>query len=300
MVDNFTVVEGFFIFAACISFCVGTSVAATILIFPNIRRQYFMQLIGFTQFSWVCSSLANAFGFPANGSNLCSAQSFLQLYFTQAACVWFLLFVGQYHSFVVYKKLQLNMAAMHLIAWAFPLIVATSPLLHMPYGRPTVPPYQTGLGTCTFATNSITELRQYFLDLYAAEYAFLITLMVLFVGRLWLTHQSELGSSLVTVGMMTLGVLVFWLPFAVIAGIVLWGPSEQGSWLSTAFVLTWALGLQCGTFLSIAFHVSSPESYEAWKEVYQSLVGVALTSPLLGGDGENTKRKLSFGTDIQC
>jgi len=123
---------------SAVSAAFSFSVVLTGLFWPGMmlsKCRPFSNILFFISLSDFLGSVANSFGFPPNGSKLCSAQSFFYLYFLPASWLWTLLLVYQLRTLILFKSLNLSLKWMHIICWTIPLIPTLLPLSTNEYGQ---------------------------------------------------------------------------------------------------------------------------------------------------------------------
>ena len=84
MLNSNTQVEKIVVAFSVLAILSGFSVLATGFMFPTMRKRLFMRLIMLIAISDTIGSVASAFGFPANHTALCAAQTFLINFFYQS------------------------------------------------------------------------------------------------------------------------------------------------------------------------------------------------------------------------
>lgn len=263
-------VETVFIVAAFLSIFSGISVIISIVSFPIVREQHFMQIIGLAFFAWVAACIGMAIGFPPSDTTICSFQAFLCLYFTQATFVWCVLFLVQYFTVVVRQQILIKMNGLNIIAWGFPCILSFGPLVHLRYGRPNFFPFNNGQGVCCFTAGTKSAYNAYFAILYTVEYITMFGILIGLQSILWIKYREKIGASLKVIAVMNTGIVATWLPFIFVAAVAVFSPvAHRTPALANAFFLTKALGTQAGTLFAIIFHWSNADSQRAWREVWR-------------------------------
>ena len=132
------VVEIVYISFSAVSACLSFAVVLTGLFWPGLmlsKCRPFSNILFFISLCDFLGSISNSFGFPPNGSQLCSAQSFFYLYFIPASWIWTLLLVYQLRTLILFKTLYISRKSMHIICWSIPLIPALLPLSTNYYGQ---------------------------------------------------------------------------------------------------------------------------------------------------------------------
>jgi hypothetical protein len=77
----------FIVFSALAAFLSGL-VLLTVMVFPDMQKRLFMNIILWISASNLCASIASAWGFPNAGTELCSAQAFAVPFFYKASWLW--------------------------------------------------------------------------------------------------------------------------------------------------------------------------------------------------------------------
>jgi len=124
-------------FAALSAAC-SASIVLTGLVFPSIMLSPlhpFSNILFIIALADMIACIGLSFGYPREGSNLCTTQAFFAMFFVPATWLWSSALVYQMHCMIVYKQLYLNMTQLHIICWTIAGLVALLPLTRDPYGQ---------------------------------------------------------------------------------------------------------------------------------------------------------------------
>ena len=132
------VAEVVFIGFSALSAACSASIVLTGLVFPSIMlspQHPFSNILFIIALADMIACIGLSFGYPREGSNLCTTQAFLAMMFLPATWLWSSALVYQMHCMIVYKQLFLNMTHLHVICWTIAALVALLPLTRNPYGQ---------------------------------------------------------------------------------------------------------------------------------------------------------------------
>jgi hypothetical protein len=114
----------------------------------------------FISLSDFIGSIGCSFGYPEEGTMLCSAQGFLYLYFFPASWIWTTILVYQLRTLIIKKELKLSLLSMHCLGWLIPLIPSVLPLTDLQYGQDDM---NNLISPCTFRQdNGLTYFVKYY------------------------------------------------------------------------------------------------------------------------------------------
>ena len=147
-----------YIFLASLSAFLSLMVVLTGLIWPEImlaKSKPFSTIIFFISFADFCGSVMNCLGFPLKGSDMCSTQAAVGIfYFTPASWLWSLMLVYQLRTLIIFKSIHLSINWMHFLCWSVPLLPTFLPLTTNSYGQDDS---QNGFVPCTLGGNPTTK-----------------------------------------------------------------------------------------------------------------------------------------------
>ena len=132
------IIEIVFISFASLSAACSASIVSTGLVFPSIMLSPlhpFSNILFMIALVDLIACIGWSFGYPNEGSRLCTTQAFLALFFIPASWLWSSALVYQMHCMIVHKKLFLSMTHLHVICWSIPSVIALLPLSRNPYGQ---------------------------------------------------------------------------------------------------------------------------------------------------------------------
>lgn len=132
------VAEMVFIGFATLSAACSASIVLTGVVFPSIMlspQHPFSNILFMIALADMIACIGLSFGYPREGSNLCTSQAFFAMMFLPATWLWSSALVYQMHCMIVYKQLFLNMTHLHVICWTIATLVALLPLTRDPYGQ---------------------------------------------------------------------------------------------------------------------------------------------------------------------
>jgi len=132
------VAEVVFIGFSALSAACSASIVLTGLVFPSIMlspQHPFSNILFMIALADMIACIGLSFGYPREGSNLCTTQAFLAMMFLPATWLWSSALVYQMHCMIIYKQLFLNMNHLHVICWTIAALVALLPLTRDSYGQ---------------------------------------------------------------------------------------------------------------------------------------------------------------------
>ncbi len=246
-------------------------VVLTGLIFEQMRKRFFMQIIMFVSFGDFVVALSSCFGFPPNGSVLCTVQGFLITFFLRSSWFWTTMLSYQLHNVVVIGKFNMGHLAMHGTVWGLSLLFAVLPLAMATYGRSGT---DTDVQIC-FLSTSNTEwiLAWSLLDFFVlCSLCTIIMLFFLFKIHMKVRQSTQVDalceSVFNTLYLYPIVLMVSWLPTTVINVVLSFVFStQQDSILTVAACFANTYGI----WLGVVFCVKSAESRQRW---YQLLFSV--------------------------
>ena len=106
------VAEVVFIGFSALSAACSASIVLTGLVFPSIMlspQHPFSNILFMIALADMIACIGLSFGYPREGSNLCTTQAFLAMMFLPATWLWSSALVYQMHCMIIYKQLFLNM-----------------------------------------------------------------------------------------------------------------------------------------------------------------------------------------------
>lgn len=251
------------IVSSCISFLFSMSVLLTILMFPRLRAQEFMQITFFMVISWMITNIGQFLGFPPSDSIACQLQAFVLIYFTGASACWMVIMFYQFYCLALDDRFELGPYSRQLICWGFPAILAFLPLLKLSYGRPQdFFPYGDGNGVCNFTFKNKIDYLEWFVAIVMSQgilfliYIFYIALRIYFRFR-------AIGAPIKAVLAWPLIIILTWFPW-IISATVFFVSNSTSEFDTNILHYAYAWLVQTGTLGSIAFYVNSLEVRQSW------------------------------------
>eukprot|EP01038_Epipyxis_sp_PR26KG_P019012 gene19012-26926_t len=126
-----SVSEALFRTAAIFSSLLSGFVVLTGLVFPTImlnKVRPFSYIIFFISLCDFFGSISYTFGFPLDGTVLCSVQSILSHYFFPVSWLWTTMLVFHLRCVLIHKKIRISLSSAHLICWITPIFQLILPL----------------------------------------------------------------------------------------------------------------------------------------------------------------------------
>ena len=77
------------------------SVVLSFLLFPTMRKRVFMHIIFYLSLSDLFVSIASSWGYPGQGTTLCTLQSFCLSIFVKGEALWNFVLCYQLHAVVM-------------------------------------------------------------------------------------------------------------------------------------------------------------------------------------------------------
>lgn len=268
--------EIIFIIFASIAAASSGSIVVTGLVFPQEmldQTRLFSHILFFISFTDMIASIALAFGFPQDGTTLCSSQGFLIAWAFPASWLWTLLLVYQLRSAMIYRRLFLGLAQMHGIVWTASFLVALLPLSTNPYGQDDI---GDGHNPCNYSGKPVTAMAWVLSDFYGVLLLCFL-LMTSFAIHMIIHHFHTKSDSclrkthelIFSTFLYPLGMVIVWFPIMVYTFVA-------QTYVLDEFVdqVLQILSTQYGTFLAIIFFWKAKDHRRRWS------------------------RKLGFGSDV--
>ncbi len=142
----------------------SASVILTLLVFSDLRKKLFMQIITFISVSDFIGNLPyTTMHRPGNGTWRCGLEGFFNLYFYPVSWMWTTMLAYFLYSLATDGKLPLSKLRIHIICWGLPLVFTLLILTTNPYGR------EESFGTttvCTYGGNHVSGFLWHLLTYY--------------------------------------------------------------------------------------------------------------------------------------
>lgn len=126
--------------------------------------------------------LGLSFGFPHNGTDLCTAQAFLRMLFFPATWIWSTALVFHLHSMIIYKKLHVSMIQTHIVCWTTVLAVNLLPLIQSSLG---ISDELSGKLSCLYRIHTTYAT----LWIYGIRFSFFFTCILLKIFFIYQIHM---------------------------------------------------------------------------------------------------------------
>ncbi len=212
-------------------------------------------------FCWFLVNLSISFGFPEDGSPLCTLQAVLWLYGTKTAVNWWALLMYRWLSDTTSWR-ALSTLEMHAIGWSS-CLACFLPLLKLRLGRADEL-FVDGLFVCMYgsSTTSLPQLSYWFLIPYISSV--LLTLFVAAVFGVYLYGRfREVGSSTL-VFLLPTSIVLLWIPFFAVLIMLLSGFLPVNSYTSKLMSALFLLAMQCGVPLVMAHYATKVKLRQKW------------------------------------
>eukprot|EP01038_Epipyxis_sp_PR26KG_P006874 gene6874-9415_t len=229
----------------------------------------FSHIIFFISFCDMVASIGNLFGFPNNGSFLCTLQGIILQFFFPASWFFTAALVYQIYCMVIYHKLWLNLYAIHGICWTLSLIITLLPLSTNNYGNVTEFNKDS---PCHYSGPNNESANQWF----NITYAYLPIIIILFMficGSLLLLNQTSIKSNgiarkqkmiIQTSMFYPLGLIITWFPLGIYSIITTLANETFSLAIGNAFTL---LTTSFGILIGLIFFCNSPRARLHWKNL---------------------------------
>jgi hypothetical protein len=250
--------------------CVATaSIIITCAVFPPVRRKRFMKFILYMSTCDFGMGIITLFGFPESGSNLCSAQGILCIYFS--LCSWFWTTALSYvsYSYVMYGKCWISDAVLHVVCWSLPLVLVLLPFINAKYGSSS----QDSVQWCLIVNDSRSPSYASLVWSYVSYFFWLFLCcgcMLFWAARVyWLlrTRRDTLSATVIKTYQR-----VAWYPVAMIGFWILNYicndfRSDENNLYAGISMLT---GVSYGTATAVIFWLKSEECRTRWSDLLNS------------------------------
>lgn len=166
------------------------SVILTGLVFPSIMlnpSNPFSNILFIISVCDCIGCLGLSFGFPHNGTDLCTAQAFLRMLFFPSTWIWSTALVFHLHSMIIYKKLHVSMIQTHIVCWTTVLAVNLLPLIQSSLG---ISDDLSGKLSCLYRFHTTDAI----LWIYGIRFSFFFTcilLKIFFIYKIHVYLQSK-------------------------------------------------------------------------------------------------------------
>ena len=292
-----------FIGFSALSAACSASIVLTGLVFPSMMlspMHPFSNMLFMIALCDSISSISFSFGFPLDGSTLCTTQAFLTWFFTPASWLWSSALVYQMYCIVVHKKLHLSTTHLHTIIWTLCCLITFLPLIQVQYGQDDV--YNGDIFCFAKCNGSEMDCYLWEIGLYQATLQISIIMMIAYLCKIscYLNNAKEeiVGRERV------LFQSLCWYPIGLIACwtflvIMVWIISFKDSHIVTLLQIHTALimSTQYGTICCITFFSSSSLVRQRWIDLLTCAGGHHIESTSEADQSEASRQ--SFLSDVK-
>ena len=162
----------------------SSSVILTGLMFPSIMlnpSNPFSNILFIISVCDCIGCLGLSFGFPHDGTDLCTAQAFLRILFFPSTWIWSTALVFHLHSMIIYKKLHVSMMQTHIVCWTTVLAVNLLPLIQSSLG---ISDELSGKLSCLYRFHTSYAI----LWIYGIRFSFFFTCLLLKIFFIYKVH----------------------------------------------------------------------------------------------------------------
>jgi hypothetical protein len=122
--------------SSIISVVASGFVLLTFILFSDLRKKLFMQIITFISLSDFIGNLPYTTTYrPPDGDFLCSLEGFANLYFYPVSWLWTTMLAYFLYSLATVGKLPFSKPRIHIFCWGLPLMFTLLMLTTNPYGK---------------------------------------------------------------------------------------------------------------------------------------------------------------------
>jgi hypothetical protein len=132
MTDTVGIVQTVF---GTLSICSCCLVIASYVLFSEIRRLRYIELVTYVSFCDIWSSFAVALGTTESGTFACGFQSLINSTFTLSGLFWSVVILYQVWLITVHGKILQDLTYFHYVCWGLPLFLSLLPLIELKYGN---------------------------------------------------------------------------------------------------------------------------------------------------------------------
>jgi hypothetical protein len=292
-----------FIVASTISALLSLSVVLTGLVFANMRKRQFMQIILCISLCDMVACAVSAFGFPSNESTLCPLQSFFAAAGFKASWLWIVMLCHQMYHYVSYGGFGLRRHHMHIIVWSLSIGTTLLPLIQTSYGR------DDDSGWCFLSDGrkDSTVTAVWSSVTFNALLLVALLTMTCYNALLYFNYRDVRDLKVITVFrslyLYPLGMVVIWLPNLIVSALLNWGAVRFTTTAGSVFLdVIFISCTQNGTLTAIIFFTMSREARIRWSKLIVRICGYLYRTYcccLCGCDSDRHISKVSAdgGTD---
>lgn len=265
-------IETVIITTSIISAALSFSVLLTAIMFPEMRKKMFMQIIIMLSLCDFAASVGSALGFPTDNSLLCPAQGVITTFFYRASWFWSVILNYQLYGVVMSGKLLLTPLKMHGICWTVALLITIMPFFaKASYGRED--DYDNGW--CFIYVSSDYTFLILYSSMVLAPLIVSISMLFYFSFRLFwkfLNIDTKILSPpiyevLDMLRLYPVAMTINWLPNLVVSFIVDFIPPQNHSVWNIVLSAATILATQNGTFSALIFFIKSKEARCRWRHL---------------------------------
>ncbi len=289
-------IEIWFIIFSVLSLLSSLFVVLTALVFPDMRKRLFMQIVVLISFCNLVANSFSAFGFPPDDSVLCYLQSFFCFVFYKASWMWTTALAYQLYCICMFGKFGISMIRIHIIVWTISVVTTLLPLTTNTFGRPS---NEIDVAWCFLAGDNEVMLAVWSFLSFVLVLLVSTFLIVYYLFRIYWQYRSmnikrqypEVFAILNALMLYPPGFVLTWGPnllFALLANTQT-VPISDDTQLS--FNVLAILATQSGTVVAVIFFLKSREARFRWGRLLRALLPslslslpMSLSSPTLHGD----------------
>lgn len=279
--------------AAILSVCCSGSVIATALLFPQMRKKLFMQIICYIS---VADLAGNALYIPSyrppNGSFACSLEGFVNLYAYPVSWLWTTVLMYFLYSLALTGKLPLSLPIFHTICWFVPLVFTLLNLTTNTYGRSDdYPSYEVCVLDGNYKDGTIWHTTTY-----DCLWLFCIVIMGYMYFRILCLRNGDLAISVEkfklatkTLGKYPIALLIFWFPHML--SVFLLRVILERYHAVEYYVASLVVKILHGVATAMIFFFDSPEARHLWYDLFQR--NLAFICPCAVGDTDTDRTSIT-------
>jgi hypothetical protein len=251
-------------------------------VFPDMQKRLFMNIILWISTADLLASIASAFGFPNQGTELCVVQAFAVPFFYKASWLWTTVLSYSIYNIAFFGSSEIKMVHAHAFCWGVSFVTTVLPLTTNTFGRES-DDTNAELAWCSLRGNrqssSIWTLV-----------TFNLLLLVVFVGNIYIQTKiyfdaklrAESATIFAVLNVIILyppGFLVTWGPNLVFSIIVNFGLSGNADTIADIFDAVSILATQSGTVFALIFFIKCKEARVRWINAVKGLCCGVLGEP---------------------
>lgn len=266
--------------ASCISVACSGLVLLTLLVFRDVRKKLFMQIIAFISFADLCGNLPFTFNYRApDNSFICSMEGFANLYFYPCSWMWTTMLTFYLYSLAVHGVLPLSNLKIHLICWGFPLLFSLLTLTTNNFKRHKSP--NDVEQVCTWGGNTFTGELWHGITYYGLWFGCFISMMIMYNKALQMSKTPSANSyamlklAINALELYPLAMIVCWLPHVFVVLVNYFYHTKNKFF--NFYVFSNILKILHGAVTALIFFYKSPYSRSRWKRLFMRCYNILMT-----------------------